>query len=194
MKEELLEPFLRRLRIRRVLPIIRRFSGCRVLDIGCGWNADLLRSVEPYVASGTGIDFKAPDFNTDKIKTIKAHIEDTLPFKDGEFDVVTMLAVLEHIAQVDKVVSESYRVLRPGGILCGTVPSKIARPVLEILSFKLHIVNPKEIADHKTYFDRQSLRELFTKFGFKVLIHKYFQFGMNNFFVAQKAEADYSVK
>jgi len=32
----------------------------RVLDIGCGWEARLLKAVEPLIGRGEGIDFKAP--------------------------------------------------------------------------------------------------------------------------------------
>jgi cyclopropane fatty-acyl-phospholipid synthase-like methyltransferase len=46
-----------------------------LLDVGCGWEARFLKSVEPYIASGIGIDFKAPNLETAKLKTITVTLE-----------------------------------------------------------------------------------------------------------------------
>jgi len=185
MREPLLEPLLRSQRIRRVLPYIRRHANCRLLDIGCGWEAKFLLAVEPYIASGVGVDFKAPELNDGKLRAIRLTLEDRLPFADNSFDLVTMLAVLEHLAQPEAILREIHRVLAPGGELVLTVPSKVAKPVLEFLAFRLGIVSREEIADHKTYYDRESLVSLMKLTGFKVTKHRYFQLGMNNFCVAK---------
>jgi len=184
MKEAILEPFLRNLRIKRVLPVLKQFPECNLLDVGCGWEARLLRQVEPYITRGTGIDFKAPELETRKLKTISAVFVDTLPFPDHSFDVVTLMAVLEHLSNPDAILSEIHRVLKHGGVLVGTVPSKASKPVLEFLSYKLNIVNPDEIRDHKQYFNKKSLQTIFMNAGFTQIKHRYFQFGMNNFFIA----------
>lgn len=186
VKEPILEPLLRRLRIRRILPIIARYPACRLLDIGCGWEARFLREVEPHISKGVGIDFKAPEIKTGKIETYRAVLADRLPFPDHSFEVVTMLAVLEHLDNPVDVVKEALRVLVPGGIFAGTVPSKAAKPVLEFLSYRLGIVNPDEIRDHKCYYDRELLVATLAEAGFDDVHHRYFQFGMNNFFVASQ--------
>jgi ubiquinone/menaquinone biosynthesis C-methylase UbiE len=190
VREPILEPLLRRLRIRQVLPTLLRHPDCSLLDIGCGWEAKLLTAVEPHVGRGVGIDFKAPQLNTKKISTVAATLTDKLPFPDNEFDVVTLLAVLEHLAAPRALVEEIARVLRPGGEVVLTVPSQAAKPVLEFLSFKLRIVSRAEILDHKAYYTRGSLRELFAGSGLSIVWHRYFQFGMNNFLVAAKPGAE----
>lgn len=184
MREPFLEPILRAMRIRRVLPFIRRHDNCRLLDIGCGWEARFLRAVEPYITSGVGVDFKAPDIAEGKIRTERLTLVDRLPFAYASFELVTMLAVLEHLAEPEAILREIHRVLHPGGQLVLTVPSTAAKPVLEFLSFRLGVVNPEEIADHKTYYDRASLASLLEKAGFTMVEHRYFQLGMNNFCVA----------
>lgn len=45
-----------------------------------------------------------------------------LPFKDETFDAVISEAVLEHVQSPNRVVSEIYRVLKPGGYICIAVP------------------------------------------------------------------------
>jgi ubiquinone/menaquinone biosynthesis C-methylase UbiE len=185
MNEPFLEPILRKMRIAKVLPILKKFSECKLLDVGCGWEAKFLKSVEPYIASGVGIDFKAPKLENAKLKTITATLNAQLPFEDNSFDVVSLMAVLEHLEKPLDILQEIRRVLRNGGVLIGTVPSKAAKPVLEFLSYKLGIVNEAEIRDHKQYFNKKDLIEIFSKAGFKKVEHKYFQLGMNNFFVAE---------
>lgn len=181
MKEQILEPFLRAMRIRQVLPYIQKNQDCRLLDIGCGWNASLLRSIEPHIAFGIGIDFKAPSLESRKIRTMSVHLEKKLPFDDASFDLITMLAVLEHLNNPYEILCECKRILRPGGGLFLTVPSKRAKPILEFLAFKLNLVNPDEILDHKRYFDREDLTLLFPGIpGLVIREHAYFQLGLNN--------------
>ena len=186
MKEAILEPILRKLRIRRVLPVIKQYPECKLLDVGCGWEARLLKQVEPHVALGIGIDFKAPPHEFSKIKTISATIDKTLPFADSSFHVVTLMATLEHLQHPEAILHDIHRILLNGGIVVGTVPSKASKPVLEFLSYKLNIVNPDEIRDHKQYFDKKSLVKILKECGFKDIQHSYFQLGMNNFFIGVK--------
>ena len=181
MKEELLEPLLRRARLAKALPIIRKYPQCSFLDLGCGWEARLLRSVEPHIAYGVGIDRRAPTIQSDRLRTIQGDLEATLPFDSNSFDVVSMLAVLEHLSDPLRVLIEIKRVLRPNGTLILTVPSHAAKPVLEFLAFKLKLVNPAEIADHKRYFGKRDLRLLSDQAGLRMLTHRYFQMGFNNF-------------
>ena len=177
---------MRRMRISRIIPVLKRFESCDLLDVGCGWEARLLRDVESYIGTGVGIDFKAPEIKTGKISTFSQRIHDTLPFQDESFDVVTMLAVLEHLDEPMAVLGEIRRVLRNGGLLAGTVPSVTSKPVLEFLAYRLGVVNPVEIRDHKAYYNKKSLAALFATAGFVDFHHSYFQLGFNNFFIVRK--------
>src|ERR1051325_11740650 len=80
-----------------VLRLVKEMRDCRLLDIGCGWEARLLRELEPHIAFGWGIDFKAPALAPPKLRTLTSRIDDRLPFDDESFDVITMLAILEHL-------------------------------------------------------------------------------------------------
>jgi ubiquinone/menaquinone biosynthesis C-methylase UbiE len=180
MSEALLEPILRKMRLRRVIALIP--DNVELLDIGCGTKAALLRAIEPKIKRGIGLDFKVPEWHTDKVQTIQGHLDNRLPFPDNSFDVVTMLAVLEHIEYEEDILREIRRILRPNGSLILTVPSVWAKPVLEFLSYRLKIIDEREIRDHKRYYDRKKLRRtLVEKIGFGDFQHKYFQLFMNNF-------------
>lgn len=183
MKEPILEPLLRRLRVRQVLPFIKQYPDCRLLDIGCGWEARLLKTVEPYIKSGVGIDFKAGEVHTPKITTRRLALDKVLPFPKKSFDVITMLAVLEHLAEPLAIAREIERILVSGGRLIITVPSRAAKSVLEFLAYRLHIVSEAEIKDHKAYYNYRDLAALFGKTRLEIERHRYFQIGMNNFCV-----------
>ncbi|MDR0286551.1 MAG: class I SAM-dependent methyltransferase [Clostridiales bacterium] len=184
MREPVLEPLLRKIRIAKVFPLLRRIPQCRLLDIGCGWEAKFLLDVEPYIACGVGIDFKAPLIQTEKLTTMCVRLDGTLPFADNSFDVVTMLAVLEHLDRPKSMLREVCRVLRPNSFLAATVPSNAAKPILEFLSYRIGIVNQDEIRDHKQYYNRNSIVALLSTTGFTDIKHQYFQFGLNNYFLA----------
>jgi len=189
MKETGFDIFLRKGRIKKVLPVIKKYPNSKLLDIGCGFNYKFLIEVESYISEGYGIDFKVPELENGKIKTKQMKIEKKLPFIDNMFDIVTMLAVLEHLENPFHIIKEIERILKPGGKLILTVPSKIAKLVLEILAFRLKIVDKNEIADHKKYYNYFELNKMIedTK-CLKIQKHRYFQFYMNNFCVVEKEE------
>jgi SAM-dependent methyltransferase len=181
MKEPILESLLRKMRLKQVLPFLRRYPNCRLLDIGCGWEAKLLRTVEPYIASGIGIDFKAPVLKTEKLETLSLTLQDKLPFEDESFDFIAMLAVMEHLENDEAILNECARLLRPGGGLLITVPSWYAKPVLEFLSYKLNLINPAEIRDHRRYYNNEDLVALVDRVdGLYLKNHIYFQWRFNN--------------
>ncbi len=180
MKEPILEPLLRKLRLKKVMPHIPR--NAILLDIGCGHKASFLKYASSHIKQGFGVDFKVSPFQFKNIEVSQLKFNGQLPFQDSSFDVVTMLAVLEHIEQEKEMLSEIYRVLAPGGKLVLTVPSVWAKPILEFLSYRLKIVSEEEIRDHKRYYNRQKLRQvLINEAGFISFNHRYFQLWMNNF-------------
>lgn len=180
MREPYLEPILRGLRLKRVTPHIPRKS--ILLDVGCGTSATFLKAISPDIKQGFGVDFKVEDTQFSNIKTTQLKLNKSLPFEDTSFDVVTMLAVLEHIEKEQEILKEIYRVLVPGGKLIITVPSVWSQPVLEFMAYKLRIVSEAEIRDHKRYYNREKLKKvLIEDNGFQEFNHQYFQLWMNNF-------------
>ena len=185
MREPILEPLLRKMRIRQVLPYLQKYPNCTLLDIGCGWEARLLRELEPHISRGVGIDFKAPEIRTDRLETVSTVLEMELPFPDCSFDMITILAVLEHLQHPEAILKEIKRLLRPGGGLLLTVPSWYAKPVLEFLAYRVGIINSEEIRDHKRYFNREDLFGLIGATpGLEVVRHEYFQWRFNNLMFA----------
>jgi ubiquinone/menaquinone biosynthesis C-methylase UbiE len=186
MSEPILEPILRWMRLKQIMPYIQDSSA--ILDVGCGKSAIFLKCIASRIKYGVGIDFKVDeDTEIANIQTQRLMLDSVLPFADASFDVVTMLAVLEHIQNEQEILSEIYRVLVPNGRLILTVPSIWAQPVLEFLAYKLRVVSESEIRDHKRYYTCEKLKQVLVhQIGFQKFTHRYFQFWMNNFCVVWK--------
>lgn len=103
-----------------------------ILDLGCGDGHFASVAIQPFkTCSGpvcAGIDpARAPlaEARARGHYTVLAQaLGDRLPFPDGAFATVVSNCVLEHIPQVDPVLSEVSRVLQPGGTFVCTVVSQ----------------------------------------------------------------------
>lgn len=100
-----------------------------VLDVGC-WTGQYEQLAATYVKEIFGIDsdkeaIKYAQTSNIKCKFIACKAQ-KLPFRDGTFDVVLLLDVLEHLPlnSENKALSEVYRVLKPNGILILSTPNK----------------------------------------------------------------------
>lgn len=100
-------------------------AGKRVLEIGpgAGGHSALFALYRAQVASvditwkrarSTNAKFRLMDEMADGCNAVQANGE-TLPFKDGAFDVVYANGVLHHAHDTERAVDEVFRVLKPGG-------------------------------------------------------------------------------
>jgi ubiquinone/menaquinone biosynthesis C-methylase UbiE len=93
------------------------------LDIGCGMGAGLSMLAETF-EQVVGMDPSLPDLILARkaletqgfrnFRLIQAYGQ-RMPFPDMSFDHISSVNVLEHIFDLDPVLSEVFRVLRPGG-------------------------------------------------------------------------------
>jgi len=164
--ESLFDRFLRRLRTKLVAPYITQ--SLDICDIGCGVNQYLLKSLAD-VALGklVGIDSLVANSLSHKIELRSANLEqEALPIDDHEFDLVTMLAVLEHLNGYDNVIRECYRGLKKEGRLILTTPSPYSKPLLEFLA-DMRVISYFAIYDHKKYFKKEELISLLYRHNFR---------------------------
>lgn len=93
-------------------------SGSKVLDIGSG-PGHIASHLTKLGASVTGVDFSPRMVEVARKKypqiTFEQADAEELPFEAGYFDTVVANYVVHHLARPEKVLSEVYRVLKPGG-------------------------------------------------------------------------------
>lgn len=105
-----------------------------ILDLGCGDGliAQVLFDQEAPIEVGFDpwLDqvIKAP--TTGAYRETQQALGAAMPYRDGGFATVFSNSVLEHIPDLEPVLKEAARVLRPGGRLILTVPSDAFRGLL----------------------------------------------------------------
>ena len=166
--------------------VVARYSQPDLLDVGCGYEALLLREFAARLGSGVGIDTRVSDGakSTPKLRFSEGAAEQVLPtVPEGSFDVVTMISVLEHVWEPTVVLGLCRRALRPGGTLVLNVPNWRGKQMLELSAFRLKLSTPEAIDDHKAYYDKRDLWPLLVKSGFKPrnIRMRYHKFGLNLF-------------
>lgn len=131
-----------RMAIRRLLPVkMGKFA-----DIAGGYGR-LADEYLPRAERATLFDYsktelaQAKELYGDKIHTKAGDIYD-LPFADNELDALMMVRATHHFSDMDKVASELYRVLRPGGVAVIEVANKKTLPKMFRYWLKKSDVNP----------------------------------------------------
>lgn len=161
----------------------------RILDIGCGGNPIFLKKVK--FQSKYGLD-KIDKVNDERFiekseNSIRFFNQDldenvNLPFGNEFFDVITMLAVFEHIdpQKLPELLNEIFRILKPSGIYILTTPAPWAKYLLIIMA-KLKLVSSIEIEEHKGAYSKPEVFSLLENAGFsKNKLHSgYFEMFMN---------------
>ncbi len=187
----LLENFLAKKRAQKADKLIpKHLRKGRVLDVGCGITPFFL--INTKFKKKYGIDSSLKLFGKNEIiflKKFDVEKNTKLPFKDNFFDVVTMLAVIEHLepAKLIGILKEIKRVLKQNGRFILTTPCPLTNKLLKIMA-KLRIVSPKEIEEHVAEYDQKSIIYCFCQAGFvkKNIKAGYFEFFLNNWVYADK--------
>jgi SAM-dependent methyltransferase len=145
----------------------RRHAGDSVLDLGCGFGAysgALMRD---------GIKCVGCDINIDYLKKAARHglpvvnIDSALPFRDRSFDSVLIFEVLEHVADIERVLSEAFRVARKNVLI--TVPNSESVDLMKANDVTYaHMLS----SDHLHFFDPDSLADLLRPYSGRVSIER----------------------
>ena len=145
----------------------RRHAGNAVLDLGCGFGA------YSSALANEGLKCVGCDINLDYLRTAAKQglpvvsVDSALPFSDRSFDSVLVFEVLEHVGNVETVLSEAFRVARRNVLI--TVPNSE-----NIEQMKANDVTYAHMlsSDHLHFFDPESLETLLRRFSKHVYIEK----------------------
>ncbi len=156
--------------------------GARVLDLGCGLT-DLPSRLPSYV----GCD-QSPEI----LLVQRARFPSAVFFEwdfaesdapvglaaQGPFDVVLLLAVLEHVAKPHRLVARAVSLLGPGGRLVVTTPHPLGRLPLET-GAALGLLSPHARDEHETLLGRAALEEAGRSAGVSLVLYRRFLLGLN---------------
>ena len=182
----LLEKFLAKKRARianKLIPF--EYRNGKILDIGCGQYPYFLLNTQ--FKEKFAID-KFQIQQQERINFTRLNLENnSLPFKDNFFDVVTMLAVFEHLEQNNLLIilKEIKRVLKSTGKLIITIPSPRTDKLLKIMSL-LKLISKDEIQEHKGYYTHLIISSYLKNAGFSNFKLGYFEFFLNSWVCAEK--------
>ncbi len=181
MNDGVLSVFLEKQRLKKVFPYING----TVLDLGCG-NANSLSHVsENYV--GVDIDQNKIDFLSKKFPKFTFIVLD-LNNEEICFDVkpntVLMLAVFEHLKNPNKVLSNLKKIMNKKSVLVITSPSKFGG-LIHDLGSKIGLFNSEAAKEHEKFYSINEVKLILERNGFIVKKALKFQFGLNQFFLAE---------
>lgn len=150
-------------------------SGDRVLDLGCGEGRHVISAWLEGEVQAVGLDLSFPDLQTSgkraaefapvtgqrRLDLIQGSALQ-LPFPDACFDRVLCSEVLEHLPDYTGALAEIRRVLKPGGLLCISVPRAWPERICWALSREYHQVP----GGHLRIFDSDALHGEIQQAGF----------------------------
>ncbi|KKQ95048.1 MAG: Methyltransferase type 11 [Candidatus Woesebacteria bacterium GW2011_GWA1_39_11b] len=179
-KKSFLDILLEKYRFLRVAKYINTDS--EVLDLGCGYNGELLIYFSSKIKRGVGVDiYVTRKIKEKNITLLEGRVDRNITLKDSSFNVITALALIEHIENPHKILQEAYRLLKKDGVFLLTTPDKKSKPLLEFLAFKLGVISKHEIKDHKRYYSKKGLIDALVNAGFnkKEVEINTFEMGLN---------------
>ncbi len=138
------------------------------LDLGCGDGLLTgLLDAERVVAadvSQVALERAAARLGAEA-ETVELEPDYTLPFGDNEFDLVLAADTVEHVRDVQLLLSETRRVLRPGGELAIATPAhnRLTGVRIALAGFE-RMFDP--LSPHLRFFTRRSLAGQLDELGF----------------------------
>jgi 2-polyprenyl-3-methyl-5-hydroxy-6-metoxy-1,4-benzoquinol methylase len=178
-----LDVYLQNVRIAQAKRFIKK--GDIILDIG-SHDGVMFEKFQDIISKGLGIDPLLPAVVEGKnYKLIPGYFPNVCP-DDERYDVITMLAVLEHIPSDNQkqLAKDCAKHLNKGGRVVITVPSPQVDIILDVLT-TLRIIDGMSIHEHYGFKPSDTLT-IFDPADFKLLHKESFQFGLNNLFVFEK--------
>lgn len=144
--------------------IAGRDLGHRILDVGAGDGSMLRVLADRGYERLLGLDLDPAGCRRARERLgVEIRPTDLFEFDEGDWDVITLWAVIEHLKQPVAVVRRARELLRPGGLLLLMTGDNESAPALVQGTVDLWVYPP----EHLFYFGRRSLVDLLAAGGFE---------------------------
>jgi 2-polyprenyl-3-methyl-5-hydroxy-6-metoxy-1,4-benzoquinol methylase len=167
LSPEKLESDYASVRFERELRVFQKYcSKGSVLDVGCSTGAFLyqLKARGNYTVTGTDISHPALEYARGLGLNIVSDSFLGHDFRDRKFDAITFWAVLEHLLQPRRYLSEAAAVLKPGGHCFILVPNLTSLAV-GLAGTRYRYIFPQ----HVNYFTATTLAEFARRENFEIV-------------------------
>lgn len=144
--------FIRTLLLKKIKQYSNELEG-KLLDFGCGTKP--YKSLFSHVSSYTGIDYENPGHPHINEQIDIFYDGKKLPFNNNEFESIFSSEVFEHVFNLEEILPELNRVLKPGGKILITCP---------------FVWNEHEVPHDYARYTQFALKNLLEKNGFKILV------------------------
>jgi 2-polyprenyl-3-methyl-5-hydroxy-6-metoxy-1,4-benzoquinol methylase len=189
----LLEPLLARLRTQRANRLIpAELRQGRILDIGCGSYPYFLAHTafaEKFAVDQLPMPTETAHRNRIEFFELNLNQRPSLPFEQAYFEVVTLLAVIEHLnpESMADLFKECHRVLKPDGMVVLSTPAAWSDGLLHLMA-RLNLVSAEEIHEHAFAYTLPLIGWHFGQAGFEMrkVQFGYFEFMLNMWATARK--------
>lgn len=160
--------------------------GDTLVDFGCGRQGYIGWKHRTVVDQYIGLDRAIPQLTIGNLRFYNCPIEE-LPqhLPSGSMSMVIALAFIEHLDDPQPFLSVCLRLLKNGGQLILTTPPPRAKPILDLIA-SLHLIDKREIDDHKHYFSSEELMGILVESGFSQVKTTPLLGGWNRAYVARK--------
>ncbi len=154
----------------RILDTLDRL--CRVgkvLDVGCGPGIFLeMARDRGWEVAGVEIGSWAREAARERDLPVHIGTLEDAPFQEGEFDLITFHATVEHLSSPREVLSEAGRLLKPEGILAITSLPNFASLTIRLGLDDFALNRPM---GHLNYFSHRTFSEMLRRIGFGQMVH-----------------------
>jgi 2-polyprenyl-3-methyl-5-hydroxy-6-metoxy-1,4-benzoquinol methylase len=160
----------------------------KILELGCG-SASLIKELNKNQ------QYVGVDLNTKLIKALKkrfpkhqfynSNLEKTQLETKEKFDLILLVAFIEHLKNPDPLMKNSRKLLMAEGRIVMTTPTRVG-DFLNTVGAYLGLTAMSAVKDHEIIYNKKKMKALAERNGLEIETFKHFQFGLNQLIVMRK--------
>lgn len=135
-----------------------------ILDAGCGdfTYANYIKDMKDFTGTIACLDINVPQQKQAEEYLFSLGSIDKLPYKNNTFDFIYCFSVVQLVVDDRSVIEEFYRVIKPGGKLLITVPTRISPfRVIRDLEIRFDLYkHPEYSVPHHHYYSVNDINDL----------------------------------